>query len=224
MAPKVAKTEKIEPRDLPGDDMVMQFKVTLREIEPPVWRRIQLPAESTFWDLHVAIQNAFGWADYHLHEFRVADPMTGAPLAIGIPDEYQEFGSIGQFPGWLVRIDRTFVDGIRRADYLYDFGDAWMHTIRFERLLRRDKRHDYPRCVKGARKCPPEDCGGPGGYARLLEALADRRHPCHRELKEWVGGTFDPEEFDPAAVVFEDPQDHLDKVFPLDDEDEPEFI
>ena len=67
----------------------------------------------------------------------------------------------------------------------------------------------YPRCVAGARKCPPDDCGGTSGYVNFLEAISDPAHPEHEELVAWVGGRFDPDEFDPAHVVFDDPQERL---------------
>jgi hypothetical protein len=72
-------------------DQVHQFKITLQDISPLIWRRIRVPASYTFWDLHVAIQDAMGWTDSHLHEFRLKNPKTGRTVTIGIPDEY--FGS-----------------------------------------------------------------------------------------------------------------------------------
>ena len=58
----------------------------------------------------------------------------------------------------------------------------------------------YPYVVTGKRACPPEDCGGTGGYQDLLEVLADPTHPEHAELVEWVGGSFDPEAFDVGEI------------------------
>ena len=64
---------------------VYQFKITLKGIKPPIWRRIQVPENYTFWDLHVAIQDSMGWEDYHLHEFEILDPSKGLKVNIGIP-------------------------------------------------------------------------------------------------------------------------------------------
>ena len=58
----------------------------------------------------------------------------------------------------------------------------------------------YPRCTKGSRACPPEDCGGPWGYGDFLEAIQTPGHESHEEMLEWVGGEFDPEAFDLDAV------------------------
>jgi hypothetical protein len=79
-------------------------------------------------------------------------------------------------------------------------GDNWGHTIQVEKVLDAGPGVRYPRCLAGKRACPPEDCGGPWGYADLLEAIQDPRHERHEELLEWVGGEFDAEAFDTEAV------------------------
>ena len=71
----------------------------------------------------------------------------------------------------------------------------------------------YPGCVAGARRRPAEDCGGAHGYAELLEAIADRRHPEHNSMLEWVGGVFDPNAFDPKDVVFDNPRERWRRAF-----------
>lgn len=88
-------------------ERVYQFKIALEGISPPIWRRIQVPETYTFWDLHVAIQDAMGWLDYHLHEFEVPVPSTGTKVKIGIPDE--EFGR-QILPGWGEKITQYFGD------------------------------------------------------------------------------------------------------------------
>ena len=80
--------------------------------------------------------------------------------------------------------------------YQYDFGDSWEHGIRVSQVAEPAAGTTYPRCVAGERACPPEDCGGAWGYTELLDALANPRHERHEELLEWVGGSFDPAEFD----------------------------
>ena len=138
---------------------VYQFKITLKDIKPPIWRRIQVPETYTFWDFHVAIQDAMGWLDAHLHVFIIVNPTTGFKVNIGIPeDEFdKEF-----LPGWGQKIAHYFSMENQTADYIYDFGDTWRHKIRLEKILPRDKNIDYPICIGGKRAGPPEDCGGLG--------------------------------------------------------------
>jgi hypothetical protein len=85
--------------------------------------------------------------------------------------------------------------------YVYDFGDDWVHKVVVEKVLPADPRISYPVCVAGKRACPPEDCGGVWGYREFLAAISDPDHPEHEEMLEWVGGAFDPEEFDPSNFI-----------------------
>jgi len=183
-------------------DQVYQFKITLRDIKPPIWRRIQVPETYTFWDLHVAIQDAMGWSDYHLHEFEMVGPSTGLKVNIGIPDE--DFGR-EILPGWKQKIADYFSVENRSADYTYDFGDNWEHIIKLEKILPRDKNIDYPICIAGKRACPPEDCGGIWGYENFLEIINDPDNKEYEDMIEWAGGEFDPEHFDVKEVSFDDP-------------------
>jgi len=183
-------------------DQVSQFKITLRDIKPPIWRRIQIPETYTFWDLHVAIQDAMGWSDYHLHEFEMGGPSTGLKVNIGIPDE--DFGR-EILPGWKQKITDYFSMGNRLAEYIYDFGDNWEHIIKLEKIFPRDKNIDYPICIDGKRACPPEDCGGIWGYENFLEIINDPDNEEYEDMIEWVGGEFDPEHFDVKEVSFDDP-------------------
>jgi len=80
--------------------------------------------------------------------------------------------------------------------YEYDFGDGWQHKIVVEKVQPPEESVQYPRCISGRRACPPEDCGGPYGYPEFLEALHDPNHPEHQMYSDWIGGEFDPEEFD----------------------------
>ncbi len=187
-----------------GEAQVFQFKVTLLGIRPPIWRRIQVPCACTFWDLHVAIQDAMGWEDAHLHEFTLRHPRSRNEERIGIPgDEFDE--GPGCHPGWGVPLASRFTRVGQKARYTYDFGDGWDHEVLLEAVWPAEKGATYPRCIGGERACPPEDCGGPYGYLELLEAIGDPHHERHDELLEWIGGEFDPEAFDPAQVVFDDP-------------------
>lgn len=189
---------------------VYQFKVTLKSMRPPIWRRIQVPGNYSFWDLHVAIQDAMGWTDTHLHVFEIINPRKDFKEEIGIPDE--EFGSDGPrvLAGWEKKISKYFTARNNEAIYIYDFGDDWQHTVKFEKILDRDKNVQYPLCLTGKRACPPEDCGGIWGYQELLEILSDSGHEEYEERIEWLGEDFDPEHFDVKEIHFDDPKDRWD--------------
>jgi len=188
-------------------DRVYQFKITLRDIKPPIWRRIQVPENYSFWDLHVAIQDVMGWLDYHLHEFEISDPSTGMKVNIGIPvdDDFDIEREV--IPGWEVKIADYFCMENRVAYYEYDFGDGWEHTIKLEKILPREKNINYPVCTGGRRACPPEDVGGVGGYEDFLEIINNPEHEEYEESIEWSGGAFDPECFDVEEVSFDDPHE-----------------
>jgi len=181
-------------------------------IEPAIWRRIQMPADCTFWDLHVAIQDAMGWLDCHLHVFHVTDPITGQEELIGLPDD-EGFLEEETVPGWERRVTQVLSVAHPRLEYEYDFGDDWQHAVVLEDVRPLVPQVRYPRCVGGERACPPEDSGGVFGYLDLLGALADPQHEEHAGYREWVGGNYDPERFDPHSVEFEDPQHRWNAVF-----------
>ncbi|MFZ5569557.1 MAG: DUF1841 family protein [Thermodesulfobacteriota bacterium] len=183
---------------------VYRFRITLEETEPRIWRLIEVPENYTFWDLHVAIQDAMGWQDNHLHRFEIHHPKTGQLLEIGIPgmDETEETTAAG----WRYPISELFSLKHPAAEYLYDFGDDWRHSVVLEEILERRKSQKYPRCLEGQGACPPEDCGGIPGFYDLLAVLQDKEHPEYDEILEWVGRKYDPAVFDPRKVVFWDPR------------------
>lgn len=202
---------------MPSIKQIYQLKITLNGIEPPIWRRIQIPSSATFWDLHSYIQDAFGWTNSHLHQFIYTDDSGAEPVTIGIPLEPEFEDEKPVLPDWELRL-KNFIEGeTGRIDYIYDLGDYWQHTIELEKVLEPVKGFKYPFCVDGARACPPEDCGGPHGYAGLLETLFDPSDPEHEDTVAWVdsikGGTFHPEEFYPAQVKFKSPKKRLEQYF-----------
>lgn len=185
---------------------VLQFKVTLYGIEPLVWRRIQVPSDYNFWDLHVAIQDAMGWLDYHLHHFEIKGRRKRKLVHIGIPDfDRNNFGLEPVFPGWEIPVTKHFNDLGVTAKYVYDYGDDWCHTVVLEGYILKDQEEKYPLCVTGARACPLEDCGGVYGYERMLKVLSDTGDEEHEEMKEWVGKSWSPELFNPAEIKFCNP-------------------
>lgn len=188
---------------------VYQFKIALKRVSPPIWRRIQVPGTYSFWDFHVAIQDAFGWLDYHLHSFEVLNPRTGEIEEIGIPGEDEYDDEIDILPGWDLKISRYFSENNKKAAYIYDFGDEWEHDVRLEKIVPRNPAIKYPVCLAGKRACPPEDCGGIWGYQEFLEIIMDPGHDQHIDTLEWVGGHFDPEYFSTNDIQFDNPKDRL---------------
>jgi hypothetical protein len=166
-----------------------QLKVTLLGIKPAIWRRVVIDGSSMLDEVHVAIQAAFGWWNYHLHEFEIDG------VRYGVPDADDDWGD-PPVDERRVRLEAVAEEG-STFRYEYDFGDGWEHRVVVEKVSRAVET-PLPACIDGRRACPPEDCGGTGGYEELLEILADPRHPEHEERREWIGRPFDPEAFDPA--------------------------
>jgi hypothetical protein len=172
---------------------VYQLKVTLRSVRPPVWRRLLILDSTDLERLHLIIQDTVGWLNAHMYEFQVGNArfQHSASRELGFtPTRKASSVTLGQVAP---PVGRRFV-------YWYDFGDDWFHDIIIEKILRAEPGAIYPRCVAGRRACPPEDCGGPWGYANLVDALADPKHPEHAELVDWLGGEFDPNAFDLGAT------------------------
>ncbi|KAF1076929.1 plasmid pRiA4b ORF-3 family protein [Methanogenium sp. MK-MG] len=186
---------------------VYQFKITLKEISPRIWRRIQVPETYTFWDLSIAIQSAMDWGGHHLHEFRIFNQKTGVADDIGFPDEEYDRDVLS---GWDTKIAAYFSMDNKRADYLYDFGDYWEHQILLEKILPKEPDGTYPCCIAGKKNSPPDDVGSTQGYEEFVEIMNNPDHEEHEEMAEWYGDDYyDPEEFDCTEVVFLNPDNML---------------
>ncbi|MGV9799602.1 plasmid pRiA4b ORF-3 family protein [Mycobacterium sp. NPDC003449] len=154
-----------------------RLRVVMRDVEPEVSRVIDVPTAASLPELHDLLQAALGWTDSHLHQFVTAEATYGLNLP-GMdvwPEDQRDETSA------------RLADLGPRFEYLYDFGDDWAHDV--EVLGPGEER---PGCVDGHGACPPEDCGGPRGYAGLLEVLADPAHPEHAQMRSWVGNRLRP--------------------------------
>jgi Plasmid pRiA4b ORF-3-like protein len=167
---------------------MVQLKVTLRGIRPPIWRRLRVPSDITLGQLHRALQIVMGWTDSHLHQFCVGRQYFGLPD----PDDGFSPDTIDERR---VRLDQVVSVGSKLV-YEYDFGDGWSHDVVVERAEPLTDDNSSPLCLDGRRARPPEDCGGPYGYAELLAAFTDPTHPEHAERLEWIGPHWHPEDFD----------------------------
>jgi hypothetical protein len=183
----------LPPPRIPHANRLVRLTATLRDVEPLIWRRISVPDSLTLRELHDVLQTAMGWEGYHLHQFDV-DGVTYCDVDdedFDPPDGRQ----YGDDKAVTLGSTATSVADFR---YDYDFGDGWQHDIHIEALITA-KEPGIPVVLDGARACPPEDCGGPGGYADLLQVLADPGSNLYEHLRAWAGEDFDPESFDKAA-------------------------
>ena len=167
---------------------VYRLYVFLLDIAPPIWRRVELSSETSLAQLHKVLQAALGWQDYHLHEFEIGNQRYGVP-----DTDYDSPGEVVKDS--TVKLSRALPRKGASLLYTYDFGDGWAHSVVLEDIVPMEPDTKFPRVVDGARACPPEDSGGPCGYAELVEILAKPRHKEHRQMREWAGKNFAPEKF-----------------------------
>jgi hypothetical protein len=185
------------PGAIPAAERVYQFRITLLDIQPPIWRRIQVK-NGTLDKLHERIQTAMGWTNSHLHHFKIREQLYGDPDLMQESFEEMEYND-----STTTRLSAILPKTGERSrfEYEYDFGDSWRHDVLFEGCLRAKPGQRYPVCVEGARACPPEDVGGTRGYEEFVEAMADPDHERHEEYRRWIGRRFDPEAFDPTKAT-----------------------
>jgi Plasmid pRiA4b ORF-3-like protein len=176
---------------------VYQFKITLIDTRPPIWRRIQV-ADCTLDKFHEQIQTAMGWTNSHLYHFRIDETLYGDPRLLE-----ETFGELGYKDSTRTNLsDILPANGKQfRFEYEYDFGDGWLHEVLFEDRIPAESGKRYPLCLEGARACPPEDVGGVWGYMDFLAAIADPEHEEHEEMRQWIGRRFDPEAFNPTGAT-----------------------
>lgn len=163
-------------------------------IRPHIWRRLLISESITLKSLSGTIERAMGWEGYHLHEFDIDGVSYGTPdPEYPLPVHAELDQRLGDFS--LLKGGRFY--------YRYDFGDGWRHHVIVEKYLQPEPGVAYPACIDGARACPPEDVGGPGGYRDFLKILRNPKHRDHQTMKRWrrrKDGSFDPERFDIDAV------------------------
>ena len=149
-----------------------------------------VPADLTVHDLHLIIQAAMGWDNYHLYDFSLGKQRFSIPDS----DDYQTDVTIDSRK---MKLENIYSSGkSTRLHYIYDFGDSWEHDVIIEKSLEEVAEEKYPRCIDGARACPLEDCGSVPGYYELVEAFAKPNDKKYKELRDWAGGEYNPEVFD----------------------------
>lgn len=173
------------------DGSVYVLKITLLDINPRIWRKIQLSANFNLGFLHAVIQIVMGWTNSHLHHFQVGKKFFIDPLLQaddGMEPEYND--------SFRTSLSEIASHEGSRFLYEYDFGDCWSHEVVVEKILSSGGSPTGAVCLDGANACPPEDCGGTGGYEDLLKVIKNPDDPEYENTQVWLGGDFDPAEFD----------------------------
>lgn len=180
----MAKDLQIKQHDL------YLLKISLKEIIPPIWRRILVPADFTLPQLHLVIQSVMGWWNEHLHHFEKGKICYC---------DYETADSRNDIIYDHIILRKVLPKVRSKMIYTYDFGDSWRHEIILEKILKEQKQSE-PSCLDGERACPPEDSGGVWGYQFKLEVIADPKHEEYQDILEWLGDDYDPEKFSVEEV------------------------
>lgn|GEM_PF-455570 len=174
---------------------IYQLKVTLQGAKPPIWRRILVPGDTTLEQLHKVIQLCMGWTDSHLHQFLIDRTCYCLPdeddsLRTSRPKDEAKFS--------LQALEEKILPGFQ---YIYDYGDDWLHQIAVEKVLDPEEGKPYPVLLAGKRACPPEDIGGIPGYLHLLEVLADPEDEEYQDFVDWLDENFAPDRFGKEEIA-----------------------
>ncbi|EHQ26311.1 plasmid pRiA4b ORF-3 family protein [Mucilaginibacter paludis] len=184
--------------------MAFQFKITLNHTaDPKVWRTLLVPDDISLHIFHLCIQAAFGWENCHLYQF--CPKSWGSQPSYTVIDEFTD--DMDAEDSDEVAVSEIFKAPKQKFTYIYDFGDSWMHTIVLEKIL--DDEVLFPMCTGGEGACPPEDCGGIGGYYRMVEILSNPKHAEYREMREWLGMLGSKKKWDVNAFDVKEANDRL---------------
>ena len=166
-----------------ANERIYQLKVTLTDSDPSIWRRVLVGAATTLEELHTIVQIVMGWQNLSGYHYRIGRRRSDTePELLQMP------------------LNEIIRDDLTRFIYVYDLRDGWFHTIEVEMVLPADPQGQYPHCVTGELRCPPEGCGGVWGYNGLLDILDDPDDPQYVARWDEVGGDFDPDYFDVGLV------------------------
>ncbi len=176
-------------------EQIAILRIELEEIEPLIWRRVAVPTNLTLARLHETIQGAMGWHNCHLWRFDINDERYAPPSPLDdMWDEKIKNAS-------RTKLAAILDQGVRTFAYVYDFGDDWWHGITVEDIAHGQPNTRYPIFLGGERRCPPEDIGGMPGYYDFLDALAKPRSKRAKELLDWYGEPYDPDDMDEEVII-----------------------
>jgi hypothetical protein len=180
-----------DQEDRVTSDRIARLHIQVDDIEPTIWRRVEVPLNATLKALHEVIQAVMLFEGYHLFQFEIGDRRYGSP-----DPEWDDDMSDARN----IRLDAILARGESRFTYIYDFGDDWRHTIVVEEVVAANPMADYPRFVDGARRAPPEDVGGPPGFEEFLMVVADPAHPEHGNVTTWYGQPFEAHDISSTII------------------------
>ena len=169
---------------------ILQIKISLKYVRPPIWRRILVEDSIKLSDFHKIIQTVMGWTNSHLHQFIINERYYGEPDE----DSFEEIVDYRK-----IKLKSVLSFEKEKILYEYDFGDGWEHEIVLEKIFN-NQTIENPICLTGKRNCPPEDSGGPYGYMDLLKVISDPKNDDYKEMKSWIGDDFDSEYFNKEEI------------------------
>ncbi|MDQ6761688.1 MAG: plasmid pRiA4b ORF-3 family protein [Bacteroidota bacterium] len=173
---------------------IYQLKCKLQYTRPVVFRTILVNSNITFYELHHLLQIVMGWYNCHLFNFKYHDYYLELPNVDD--DNYNTIGMFQKVDPRKITLNEFFISTKTVINYTYDFGDNWMHEITLQKIIDPEKvSFPLPVCIKGKYACPPEDCGSIPGYYRLIEVMKNPKHKEYKFYKQWMGDSFDMEEF-----------------------------
>lgn len=174
------------------------LRIELLDVKPLIWRRVLVSNQWTLASLHGYLQWVMGWANSHAHEFKVGASMVAPDWwirEVGMDADASKYRDERR-----VSVAAVLAElGVRgEFEYRYDMGDCWRHRIVIESpsLIGTMPELPLPVCLAGENACPPDDVGGPPGYALFLEILGESGYDQHEDILRWIGGVFDPKGFD----------------------------
>jgi hypothetical protein len=176
--------------------MIYQIKISLKDIRPEIWRRIQIDSETTLYEMHHIIQIAMNWWNYHLYQFVINDKLNRNRTRYGNPELLDDPDSTDDRSALISSILFNEKDTLI---YEYDFGDSWKHLIKLEKIIQIGK-IKYPKCTAGKLNTPPEDCGGISGFYNFVDIMSDKKSRDYKSTKKWYGGEYDPAFIDIAKI------------------------
>jgi hypothetical protein len=173
----------------------LSLKMEVLGTKPGIWRRVSLPADVSFFDLHCAVQDSFGWLDVGEHRFEVREAGEVEVVFKRKPAE-------GEFDEVTSPVSELVLNGVSQVHYVYGTDEIWDHLIQIEGAAEAS-RDAIPKMEGGEGLCPPEGVGGPEGFRKFLEG----NHPLVQEYGSELVARIREGEFDCGSVRFRDPEE-----------------